>query len=159
MCRVIAIALAGASLAGCSGFSLDAFKPTPPSIQVQLESNPPGAEAVTSVGPGCKTPCSVSITPPEGGFSVSYTLDKYQPTAVPVQVIRNPGDLSTPASTVIDPSPVFAELQRAAPAPKTTHKRAASPKTAGGPAPAAASPFPDPRTAMPAPAQSATQSR
>jgi hypothetical protein len=137
MRRVIAIALAGASLAGCSGLSLDAFKPTPPSIQVQLESSPPGAEALTSLGPGCKTPCSVSISPPDDGFSVSYALDKYQSATVPVQVMRNPGDFSTPASTTIDPSPVFAELQRAVPAPKANRKCTASAKSIGGAAPAA----------------------
>jgi hypothetical protein len=51
MRRVLAIAIAGAGLAsslgGCSSFSLgtvtDYFKSTPPSIQVQLESTPPGA--------------------------------------------------------------------------------------------------------------------
>src|SRR5215813_1874551 len=97
MRRVIAIALAGASLGGCSStpslssFS-DYFKSTPPTIQVQLESNPPGADAKTSVGPGCKTPCSVSIPAPDGGFSVSYTLNKYQPANVPVNVIKNSGD-------------------------------------------------------------------
>ncbi len=150
MRRIIAMAAAGASLAGCSSFSLDAFKSTPPAVQVQLESNPPGADALTSVGPGCKTPCSVSITAPDAGFSVTYTLDKYQPATVPVQVIRTPGDLTTSASTKIDPSPVFAELQRAAPPKPVRHKpkKPKAPKTA---APAAGSPFPDPNAAAPPP--------
>ena len=64
MRRAIAIAVAGASLGGCSSFSLDAFKPTPPTVQLQLESIPPGADAVTSLGPGCKTPCAVAVSPP-----------------------------------------------------------------------------------------------
>jgi hypothetical protein len=34
MRRVIVIAVAGASVAGCSSFSLDAFKSTPPTVQV-----------------------------------------------------------------------------------------------------------------------------
>ncbi len=83
MRRVIVIAVAGASLAGCSSFSLDAFKPTPPTIQVQLESVPSGADARTSLGPGCKTPCSVAVPAPEGGFSVTYTLNKFQPATRP----------------------------------------------------------------------------
>src|SRR6202051_2425818 len=66
MRRVIVIAVAGASLAGCSSLSLDAFKPTPPTVQVQLESVPQGADARTSLGPGCKTPCSVD-RPQSGG--------------------------------------------------------------------------------------------
>src|SRR6202035_3356795 len=101
MHRVIALAVAGATLAGCSSFSLDAFKPTPPAVQVQLESVPPGAEARTSLGPSCKTPCSV---------------------AVPVQVVRVPGDFSTPATTTLDPNPVVAELQPAGPPPKAARK-------------------------------------
>ena len=96
MRRVIVIAVAGASLAGCSSFSWDAFKPTPPTVQVQLDSVPPGADARTSLGPGCKTPCSVAVPAPDAGFSVTYTLNKFQPATVPVQVIRIPGDFSTP---------------------------------------------------------------
>jgi len=86
MRRVIAIAVAGLSLAGCSSFSLDSFKSAPPPIQVQLDSAPQGADAVTSLGPGCKTPCSVSIPTPETNFSVSFNLPRYQPTTVPVRV-------------------------------------------------------------------------
>ncbi len=153
------MAVAGLSLAGCSSFSLDAFKSAPPPVQVQLESNPPGADAKTSLGPGCKTPCSVSVVPPDAGFSVTYTLDKHQPATVPVQVIRNPGDLSTPATTTIDPSPVFAELQRIGPPPKPVRHKPKKPKApkaaapaAAAPAPAApASPFPAPPPAAPPP--------
>ena len=36
------------------------------------------------------------MTAPESGFSVTYTLNKFQPATIPVQVIRNPGDFSTP---------------------------------------------------------------
>jgi hypothetical protein len=156
MHRVIAIAVAGATLAGCSSFSLDAFKPTPPTVQVQLDSVPPGADARTSLGPGCKTPCSVAVTVPESGFSVSYTLDKFQPATIPVQVIRNPGDFSTPASTTFDPNPVVAELQPAGPPPKAARKKGLRPKkpklpkgTAEAPADSA---FPAPAQASSAPA-------
>jgi hypothetical protein len=74
-----------------------------------------------------------------------YTLNKFQPATVPVQVIHNPGDASAPATTVTDPNPVFAELQPAGPLPK--HK-GTKPKRVTTPKPAAAggsqSPFPDP---------------
>src|ERR1700688_2881018 len=123
MRRVIVIAVAGASLAGCSSFSLDAFKPTPPSVQGQLESVPPGAEARTSLGPSCKTPCSVALPAPDAGFSVTYTLNRFQPATIPVQVIHVPGDFSTPASTTIDPNPVVAELQPAGPPPRAAAKK------------------------------------
>ncbi|WIW48805.1 hypothetical protein ML401_12115 [Bradyrhizobium sp. 62B] len=154
MRRVIAVALAGAGLlgaaglGGCSSMSWD-----PPTVQVRLESNPPGADATTSLGPGCKTPCSVSVPAPDAPFTVAFALAKHQPASVPVNVIRNPGDFTTPASVTTDPNPVFAELQPATP-PKPVRKphRPRKPKSAAAApaaapaeaAPAAASPFPDP---------------
>ena len=145
MRRAVVIAVAGASLGGCSSFSLDSFKPTPPTVQLQLDSVPSGADAKTSVGPGCKTPCSVAVPAVDAGFTVTYTLNKFLPATVPVQVINIPGDFSTPASTTIDPNPVVAELQPAGPPPKTARKRPPKPKPAAAPAPApAASPFPPP---------------
>jgi hypothetical protein len=149
MRRVIVIAVAGASLAGCSSFSLDAFKPTPPTLQVQLDSVPPGADARTSLGPGCKTPCSVAVAAPDSGFSVTYTLNKFQPATVPVQVIHIPGDFTTPASTTIDPNPVVAELQPAGPPPRAAGKmlkpkKPKPPKGAAAAPPPAGSPFPNP---------------
>src|SRR5712672_676756 len=123
MRRVIVVALAGASLAGCSSFSFDSLKPAPPTVQVQLESVPSGADAKTSLGPGCKTPCSVAVPAPDSGFSVTYTLNKFQPATIPVQVIHIPGDFSTPASTTIDPNPVIAELQPAGPPPRAAAKK------------------------------------
>ncbi|PIT04831.1 hypothetical protein TSA1_31840 [Bradyrhizobium nitroreducens] len=159
MRRVIAVALAGAGLlgaaglGGCSSMSWDMFKSAPPPLQVRLESNPPGADATTSVGPGCKTPCSVSVPAPDAPFTVTFALPKYQPASVPVNVIKNPGDFTTPASVTSDPNPVFAELQPATP-PKPVRKphRPRKPKPAASApvaapvetAPAAASPFPDP---------------
>jgi hypothetical protein len=143
MRRVFAIAFIGVSLAGCSSFSLDSFKPTPPPVQVQLESTPPGADATTSLGPACKTPCSVSVPAPDAGFTVTFALPRFQPVTVPVQVIRNPGDFANPATTVVEPSPVFAELKPAGPPPKVKKPmRPKKPKPAA--APAAASPFPNP---------------
>src|SRR5258708_19452470 len=98
MRRVIAIAAAGLSLAGCSSFSMDYFKPAPPTMQVQIESNPPGADARTSLGQNCKTPCSVTLAVPEGGgFTVSYAMPRFQPATVPVQIIREPANLITAA--------------------------------------------------------------
>ncbi|WP_025035560.1 hypothetical protein [Bradyrhizobium sp. DOA9] len=153
MRRLIAIALAGASLGGCSSMSWDMFNSAPPPIQVRLESNPPGADATTSLGQGCKTPCSVSVPAPDAPFTVAFTLPKYQPTSVPVNVIKNPGDFTTPASVTTDPNPVFAELQPAAPPkparkphrPKNSKPKPAAPAAPpADAAPAPSSPFPDP---------------
>jgi hypothetical protein len=142
MRRVIAIAVTGASLAACSSFSLDSFKSAPPLVKIALESAPPGADATTSLGPACKTPCSVDVPAPDAGFSVTFTLPKFQPATVPVQVIRNPGDSASPPTTIVDPSPVFAELQPAALPPKARKPmRPKKPQTAAAPeAPAAAQP-------------------
>src|SRR5579875_3069384 len=119
MRRVIVIAAAGFSLAGCSSFSFgDYFKSTPPTVQVQLDSQPQGADARTSLGPGSKTPCSVTVTPPDTGFAVSYSMPKFQPATVPVTVTTTPGGLTTSATINIDPNPVFAQLQPAGPPPK-----------------------------------------
>src|SRR6266576_4538779 len=123
MRRVIAIAAAGLTLAGCSSFSFDAFTSTPATVQLQLDSVPSGADALTSLGPGCKTPCSVAVPVADAGFSVTYTLNKFQPATVPVQVIRSPGDFSTPQSTTFDPNPVVAELQPAGPPPRAAAKK------------------------------------
>jgi hypothetical protein len=157
MRRVVAMAILGASLGGCSSFSMDYFKSTPPAVQVQLESNPPGADARTSLGQGCKTPCSVSVPAPDTGFSVAYTLNKFEPATVQVQVIHNPGDLGSPATTVTDPNPVFAELQPAGPPPKPVRKPM-RPKKPKPPKPDAAAPagsaFPDPNAPPPAAAPS-----
>jgi hypothetical protein len=140
--------------------SWDSFKSTPPSIQVQLDSIPPGAEAKTSMGPGCKTPCSVSVPAPDAGFSVTYTLNRFQSATVPVQVIRNPGDFANPASTTTDPNPVFAELQPAGPPPRASGKpmhKPKKPKPPKGAAGPAGSPFPDPGTTPPPPGSAPTR--
>jgi hypothetical protein len=149
MRRVIVTAVAGLGLVGCSTFSTDSFtfKPTPPTVSVQIDSIPSGADARTSLGPGCKTPCSVSV--PAENFTVTYTLNRFQPLTVPVQVINIPGDFSTPASTAIDPNPVVGELQPAGPPPKAARKpmRPKKPKPKPATPAPAASPFPAPAPA------------
>jgi len=151
MRRFLVIAVAGAGLAGCSSFSMDAFKSAPPTVQVQLESVPQGADAKTSSGPGCTTPCSVAVPAADAGFSVTFTKNKFQPVTVPVQVVNIPGDFSTPASTNIDPNPVVAELRPAGPPPKAARKpmRPKKPKAAAAAPAAAGSPFPTPTPAPP----------
>lgn len=160
MRRAFALAVAGISLAGCSSFSTDNwnyFKSTPPTVQVQLESTPPGADARTSVGPGCKTPCSVNVLPPETGFTVSYALAGMQPVSVPVRVIRESGGTFSSDTFKVTPNPVFAELQPVAPPPRAhkpmhpKHKKPAAASAGAAPATAAApdSAFPNPGAAQP----------
>ena len=155
MRRVFAIAAAGFSLAGCSSFSSmgDYFKSTPPVVQVQLDSTPQGADARTSLGPGCKTPCTVSVPAPENGnFTVTYSLNKFQPATVPVSVVRNPGDFTTAATVNVDPNPVVAQLQPAGPPPRPPRKHGVRPKKPRPPKGDAAAPPPPADSAFPAPA-------
>jgi hypothetical protein len=124
MLRIIAIAAAAVSLAGCSAtpdyLKLDYYKSAPPAVQLQLESTPPGAEARTSIGPGCKTPCSVSVTPGDGvtSFLVNYSMPGKQAAGVPVNVIRADGGMFSSGTVKVEPNPVMAELQPVGPPPK-----------------------------------------
>jgi hypothetical protein len=162
MRRVIVISLAGIALSGCASFSvpgLDFLTPAPPVATLQLESSPQGAEARTSAGPSCRTPCSVSV--PVAPLTVTYTLDRFQPVTVPVQpmqtgAVANSIDLNTTAVIELDPNPVFAQLAPAAPVkrakrppPKRVTKR---PPAAAAPPPAS-SPFPPPAASSPFPSR------
>jgi hypothetical protein len=127
---------------------LDFLTPSPSVATLQLESAPPGAEASTSAGPSCRTPCSVSV--PVAPLTVTFTLDKYQPQTVPVQPMQqnvaSPNvDVGTYTVVELDPNPVFAQLPPAVPAKRTSKrpppKRVAKRPPAAG-TPAAASPFP-----------------
>lgn len=144
--RIIVVVAAGLGLAGCSSFSMpDMFKSTPPSATIQLESLPAGAEARASSGETCKTPCSLSVAAAEN-FSVTFSLPKYQPETVPVQIIRDPSG----PGVVVDPNPVYAELQPALPTKKGARAAPKAAPKAQKPRPAAAgpaesnSPFPPP---------------
>jgi hypothetical protein len=159
MRHAFAIAVAGVSLAGCSSFSTDYFKPAPPTLQLQLESNPPGADARTSLGPGCKTPCAVRVTAPaEGALTVSYTLNRFEPVTIPVQVMGSAGNLLASGTQKFEPNPVVAELRPIGPPPKPSRKmmrpkRQKKPQTNGDTPPPAGSAIPEPGQAPPSPAR------
>ena len=149
MRRVIAIAAAGISLAGCSSFStaLELLQ-VGRRRQCRCSSNstPPGADARTSLGPGCKTPCSVSVTPPEGStsFLVTYTMPGNSRRRVPVQIVKriagvSPSDkiklITEPGSRRVAADRPAAEGRPAADAPKPRRTPAAAPADAGPAAP------------------------
>lgn len=152
MRRVIAIAVTGLSLAGCSSAPNRV-----PVMEVQLESNPPGADARLSTGESCRTPCAVNVPMPNADFTVSYTLNDFQPVTVPVRVNGNKAGFMTPGTTRIEPNPVVAELQPIAPPPKPPRKPSRpKPKPAAAP-PAAGSVFPNPGQPPPPPAAAPTR--
>ena len=178
MYRVIAIVCAGLALAACSStpdwmkapdLNLDVFKPQPVLDTVRFESEPPGAEAKTSNGQSCRTPCALAL-PTEAPLTVSFTLNGYLPESDTLEPVALTG-----AETKMQPNPMVAQLSPAAPPPKpfkpavkkkpvakkkTTAKpvarakAAAHPKGAAHPKPAAAAaPPPAPMSAQPEPQQ------
>ncbi|MCF8476998.1 MAG: hypothetical protein K9G60_08200 [Pseudolabrys sp.] len=121
MYRVIAIVVGGLALAACSStpewMSLDALKPAPQVDTVRFESEPPGAEATTSNGQTCRTPCALAL-PVEAPLTVTFTLTGYLPeseTIQPISLSDNP--------TEMRPNPVLIALTPAPPPPKPVTKK------------------------------------
>ncbi|HEV2627695.1 MAG TPA: hypothetical protein VGV41_03530 [Pseudolabrys sp.] len=161
MYRVIAIVGGALALAACSSNSeflnLDALKPGPVMDTVRFESEPPGAEAKTSNGQTCRTPCALAL-PADAPLTVTFTLDGYQPESDQLEVINMAG--SPPQ---LRPNPVLAELTPAPPPPKPVKKKPVrrkpvakkpAPKKPVAAKPAAAAPARAPAAAAPAPAGS-----
>ena len=143
MYRVLVIAGGALALAACSsspdwiggmrsGSMLDA---------VSFESEPPGAEAKTSSGQTCRTPCSLAL-PVESPLTVTFTLNGYAPESEKLEMIQAIGEPPR-----FGPNPVVVELSPAAQQPRGTKKPPAKKPAAKKPAAAAA---PAPMTATPA---------
>jgi hypothetical protein len=151
--------------------SMSFLKPSPTSEALRIESEPPGAEAKTSQGQSCRTPCEV-VVQTGGEVSVTLALNGYQPQTVSVRPEALPPAMardaeSAASAALLSPNPIYVELQpapMAPPAKKPVVKKkktiAAAPRPASAPptttasAPAAA---PPPMPATPSePAASAT---
>lgn len=160
MMRKVSVFLAGGMvLAGCSSMpSLDILQGSPTTTTVQIESEPPGAEARTAAGQSCRTPCALAV--PATDFSVTFTLNGYQPQTIPVKfsapdarIDSSVGDTARPP--VVDPNPVYAELQ---PVPQTRRPvRPQRPRPKSSAATPAAQPAPPPPAAAPAAAPAAVE--
>ena len=139
MRRVIVIAVAGLSLAGCFF-----------SFVGQLQVGAADRAGSAGIGPPrrrCRHHFGTKLQDalfgrrkrlPIMAFSVTYTMNKFQPATVPVQVVHVPGDLTTSGSTRVDPNPVVAELQPRARRPRAARKvhrprKPRPPKDAGAP--------------------------
>jgi len=151
MSRVIAVMACGFMLAACSTTmpSLDFMKSAPQAESLAIESEPPGAEAKTSLGQSCRTPCQLSVQP-GSEFSVTLALSGYQPQTVSVR----PAAEGATAAPRLAPNPVHVDLQAVAPPKKPVAKKktpiaAAARPAASLPVASAAS------TAAPAPAPTA----
>jgi hypothetical protein len=152
MYRVIAIVGGGLALAACSStpdwLSLDSLKPGPVVDTVRFESNPPGADAKTSNGQTCRTPCALAL-PTESPLSVTFTLNGYLPDTETLDPVTTTG---SPPS--LQPNPVMAELEPAPPVAKPVKPKKPAPKkkVSSAAKPAAA---PKPQAAAPAPVAAA----
>jgi hypothetical protein len=152
MSRVIAVVACGFSLAACSTSlpSLSLLKPSPETLRI--ESEPPGADAKTSLGQSCRTPCELAVQSGDD-LAVTLTLSGYQPQTVAVQ---------REGSARLAPNPVYVELEPAPPAspakkpikrkPHVAKTLPATPATAGATASAVPPPAAATTSAAPAPA-------
>jgi hypothetical protein len=118
---VVASALA---LAGCGSWtpSWD-FMPSMSSganVSLTIESDPPGADAKTSLGASCRTPCMMPVAA-DREFTVSYALNGYLPQVVtvtprmPERTRLEPEVGGGAALPDLSPNPVFAQLEPAPP--------------------------------------------
>ena len=85
--RVCAVAGA-ALLAGCGSWApswdlMPSMSSGGPAVSLTIESDPPGADAKTSLGASCRTPCMIPVAA-DREFTVSYSLNGYLPQVVPV---------------------------------------------------------------------------
>ena len=105
-------AIAGVlALAGCSSSSWApsfSFLSSGANVSLTIESDPPGADAKTSLGPSCRTPCMIPV-PADRSFTVNYSLNGYLP-----QVVRS-------ARAV--PAAIFRSTSRAIPGLATNSRR------------------------------------
>ncbi|HWM48978.1 MAG TPA: hypothetical protein VNR11_18915 [Xanthobacteraceae bacterium] len=152
MKRVIALLAGSAALSACSSlnwstpsFDLGSFGGGRQTVNVRVESEPQGAEAKGPTGNGCRTPCTLAV-PANSTTTVSFTLQGFQPQAVPVtvNVMRETWDNAESGAAgeqvAIDPNPVVAILEPVPPPPpprrRAPPKRTAAPKPKPQPAPA-----------------------
>jgi hypothetical protein len=167
MYRVVAIVGAGLVLAACSTDSKNFFGFEPAKETIRFESEPPGAEAKTSTGETCRTPCALAM-PADKPFTVTFTLTGYQPDTEQVQLTS----IGAGASKLA-PNPVLVQLTPAPPPkPKKVRRKkktakptpkpkpaAAKPAPAATPAPPPMTPAPQPQATSPWPAAPPPQSR
>jgi len=122
MSRVIAIMACGFTLTACSAtlpsLSLDFMKSAPQAETLAVESEPPGAEAKTSIGQSCRTPCQLPVQPGRE-FSVTLALSGYQPQTVSVR----PEADGASAAPRLAPNPIHVTLQAVAPPKKPVLKK------------------------------------
>jgi hypothetical protein len=112
------------------------MKPASAMDTVRFESDPPGAEAKTSNGQTCRTPCALAL-PMNAPLTVTFTLNGYRPESEKIELmaggINNTlDDSSSPPQ--LQPNPVVVELTPAPAPSKPLKKPVQKKKTAAQPA-------------------------
>jgi hypothetical protein len=139
MTRALAVVACSLGLGACSSFNTSwmpsLFSSRPGTAMLTIETDPPGADARTSMGATCRTPCALPV-PVADEFTVSYELAGYMPQTISVKPLPGESGLfgtsGTPAQ--LEPNPVFAALQPAAPAKPPPKKRKRPTTAAAAPA-------------------------
>jgi hypothetical protein len=140
--RFILVAACAFTLSACASYlpGFGFLQSTPQTEVLRIDSNPPGANATSSQGPTCQTPCDFTV-PSGSDLVITVAMSGYQPMAVPVHPQSSGGQLQ--------PNPVVAALQPVtppAPTKKPTGKK--KPKQAS-PAQSAAKQMPSVAGAQP----------
>jgi hypothetical protein len=159
MGRVIAIVACGFGLAACSSNlpSLNFFRSEPPTELLRIASEPPGADARTSQGQSCRTPCELTVQIAD--LTVTVALDGYEPQTIAVSPDAGTNaQANTPPGGRLSPNPILAELQVIPPPPpakRNKPRKKKRPNTVAKqvqpPAPEPAAVNPPPMSAQPAP--------
>lgn len=154
MYKIVAIIGGALALSACSStpewMNMDAMKPAPMMDTVRFESDPPGAEAKTSAGQSCRTPCALAL-PVNAPVTVTFALNGYQSETENLEPIT-----ATDSPPQLRPNPVVVELTAAAPSAKPAKKPAA--KRTVVKKPVAKKPAAKPAAARTAPAPAAMTS-
>jgi PEGA domain len=117
-----ALMMCGLGMAACSSMpGFDSLKPKPTTTVLLIQSNPAGAEARSSLGGTCRTPCTMAIGT-AGDFTISFARDGYEPKTVTVHSTMSEGGYMTAPSPVLDPNSVYVALEAL---PQTAPKQAA----------------------------------
>lgn len=126
MYRVLSIIAGALALSACSStpdwMNMDALKPAPIMDTVRFESEPPGAEAKTSTGQTCRTPCALAL-PVSAPMTVTFSLNGYQAESESLEPIAVTG-----SPTQLRPNPVLVELTAAPASAKPGAKKPSAKK-------------------------------
>ena len=115
--RALGVVICSVALASCGSVttpSFDAFKPKPTTTLLLIQSTPPGAEARTSLGKTCRTPCTMQIGSAQD-FTVSFGLNGYMPQTLTVHSTMSGGGFMTAPSPDLNPASLFPTLEPVTP--------------------------------------------